>query len=76
MGLQMNSHYTSPVWASAGALTVYGVVNRGSPHSPEWTQNHTTNPVSSQEDLQRPSLCHIKSKPECEIFVFYVQRTL
>lgn len=71
MDLQMNSHYTSSLWASAGALTVYGVVNRDSPHSPKWTLNHTTNPVSSQEDLQRPSLCHIKYKPEGEMLLYW-----
>ncbi len=74
MSLKMNPHWMSSVWVSAGALTLRGMVNRGSPHSHEWTQNHKTNPVLSQRDLHRPSLSHAKYKLEadCEIFLFYI----
>lgn len=52
--------------ASAGALTLCGMVNRGSPHSPEWASNHTGNSVSSQRDLHSPSLGHVKHKLEAD----------
>ncbi len=64
----------SSVWASAGALTVCGMVNRGSPHRHEWAQNHKTNPVSSQGDKDR-NVKH-KLSADCEIVTFYIQHSL